>query len=342
MKRIGVVINPAAGQDRPVLGTMNRVFHAAGVDWDVFVTKRAGDAGRYARDAIAEGYDAVGVYGGDGTVGEVASAMVGAETPLAIFPGGTANVMAVELGIPSDTAQALALAVDAAAEQRLVDVGEVDLEPGEGDGGARGTRRFLLRVGFGFEAQMVEGADRELKDRLGPVAYALSALQTLRDPPMAHYRLTVDGEAVESRGITCIVANSGSLGRPGLTLAPGIDVGDGRLDVIVIRQADLGALLAVAASVLRGTADAAPLQRWQGREVTLVEEPPQAVTVDGEIVPVEPGRPLTVRVVPRALRVIVPAGTGAGGAGGGAGGGAAPAADAGAPGGAGAAGRGGR
>jgi diacylglycerol kinase family enzyme len=91
-------------------------------------------------------------------------------------------------------------------------------------------------------------------------------------------------------------------------------VGDGRLDVVVIRQADLGALLAVAASVLRGTADAAPLQRWQGREVTLVEEPPQAVTVDGEIVAVEPGRPLTVRVLPRALRVIVPAGAGAGGA----------------------------
>src|SRR5687768_13319795 len=134
-KRLAIVINPASGQDAPILGTMNAVFSAADVDWDVFVTKKAGDARRYAKAALTAGYDAVGVYGGDGTVGEVAGVMLGSQTPLAIFPGGTANVLSFELGIPSDTAEALALVFDEAASVRQIDVGQL------------GERHFLLRVG---------------------------------------------------------------------------------------------------------------------------------------------------------------------------------------------------
>ena len=295
-KRLAVIVNPASGQDQPVLTVLNRVFHPAGVDWDVFVTKQAGDGKRYAQQALDAGYDAVGVYGGDGTVAEVASGLIGTELPLAIFPGGTANVMSYELGIPGDLPEAAALAFDESAKIRDVDVGLV----------VQSERFFVLRVGIGFEAQMVEGADRGLKDRVGDAAYALSALNALRDPPMAHYRLTVDGREVESEGMTCIVANSGSMGRTGLSIAPGIDPSDGMLDVVVIRKADLPTLLSVAASVISGSGRSTELQRWQGREVVVEADPPQTVTVDGEIVE---DTPLVVRVIPHAVRVIVPAGT---------------------------------
>ncbi|MGH2353414.1 MAG: diacylglycerol/lipid kinase family protein, partial [Chloroflexota bacterium] len=113
--RIAVIINPAAGQDQPVLGTFNRVFQAAGVDWEVFVTKRGGDACRYAEAATRQDFDAVAVYGGDGTVAEVASGLIGGDVPMAIFPGGTANVMSSELGIPRDLAEACALIYDQAS-----------------------------------------------------------------------------------------------------------------------------------------------------------------------------------------------------------------------------------
>ncbi len=98
-KRVRVIINPAAGQDEPVLGILNSVFHPAGVEWDVAITLKAGDAKRFAQQAVEEGIEVVAVYGGDGTVAEVASGLIGSEVPLAIFPGGTANVMSVELGI---------------------------------------------------------------------------------------------------------------------------------------------------------------------------------------------------------------------------------------------------
>ena len=290
-RRVHVIINPAAGQDRAILGPMNRAFHPAGVDWEVRVTKREGDARRYAEEAVAAGVDAVGVYGGDGTVMEVASGLVETGVPLAIFPGGTANVMSVELGIPSDLAEAIALVCEQECATRVVDMGRV------------GDRCFLLRVGIGFEAEMVEGADRELKDKLGVLAYGVSALQALRERRTARYWITVDGREIATEGMTCIVANTGSFGKVGLSLAPTIDVSDGRLDVIVVRGADVPSLLAVAASVVAGKEKTEPLQHWQGRTVSVRSDPVQTVQADGEPLG---ETPVDVTILPGALKVIVP------------------------------------
>jgi YegS/Rv2252/BmrU family lipid kinase len=290
-KCIHVIINPAAGQDRPILHTLNRAFHPAGVDWEVRITKQAGDARRHAEAAIAAGVDAVAVYGGDGTVMEVAAALIGADVPLAIFPGGTANVISTELGIPSDLAEACALVCTEAGIIRPIDVGQI------------GDHYFLIRVGMGLEAQMIAGADRPLKDRLGPLAYLVSAVQALKEPLFARYRLTLDGQDVAIEGITCIVANAGSFGAVPLTLAPTIDVGDGLLDVVVVTKSDLQALVAVAASIVAGNEDAEPLQHWRAREITVRADPPQTVQVDGEV---WGETPIAVRVVPQAVRVIVP------------------------------------
>src|SRR5690554_7252602 len=111
-RKVHVVINPAAGQGIPLLSILNQVFSECGVDWDVSITKKSGDAREQARQAAAKGVDVVAAFGGDGTVAEVASGLLGSRTPLAILPGGTANVMSVELGIPTDLAQACRVACD--------------------------------------------------------------------------------------------------------------------------------------------------------------------------------------------------------------------------------------
>jgi diacylglycerol kinase (ATP) len=290
-KRVHVIVNPAAGQDVPVLNVLNRAFQPAGVDWDVFVTKRAGDARRYAEQAVRAGVAAVAVYGGDGTVMETAAGLIGADVPLAIFPGGTANVIAGELGIPRDLAQAAALVGGPAAAERYVDVGQI------------GEEYFLIRVGMGFEAQMVQGADRTLKDRVGVLAYGVAAVQALAEPAVARYRLTIDGEIIERTAMTCIIANAGSFGTLPLTLAPTIDVSDGFLDVVLVTRADLPGLVQVAASIVAGNEDAEPLHHWRAREVSVEADPPRTVQVDGEV---WGQTPFTARVVPRAVRVLVP------------------------------------
>ena len=120
-RRVHVVINPAAGQDEPILNTLNRVFKEAEIDWDISLTKQAGDARQQAQTAAQSGVDIVAVYGGDGTVAEVASGLLGTSIPLAILPGGTANVLSVELGIPATLALACQLICDPKATIRKMD-----------------------------------------------------------------------------------------------------------------------------------------------------------------------------------------------------------------------------
>lgn len=167
-KQLQVIINPAAGNDEPILNTLNTAFAECEVAWDVSITHK-----------------------GDGTVTEVASALVGSSVPLAIRPGGTANAMSLELGIPTDLLGAARLAGGIESQVEKIDVGEVV------------GHTFLLRLGIGVEAAMVEQTDRALKERLGVLAYLWSGMQKLRQPAVAHYQMVLDGKEVESAGFTC-------------------------------------------------------------------------------------------------------------------------------------------
>jgi YegS/Rv2252/BmrU family lipid kinase len=301
-ERIHVVINPAAGQDEPVLSTLNSVFRNAGVDWDISITKAAGDAAAQARKAAQEGADVVAAYGGDGTVAEVASGLIGMTTPLAILPGGTANAMSSELSIPQQLRLAAELICSEHALVRKIDMGEAN------------GRHFILRVGVGFEAAMVEMADRELKDRFGNFAYLWAAVQNLIQPQISRYRLRLDGQTVETEGLTCIIANSGNLAQRNLSLLPGIDISDGLLDVIVIQPAGLRMFVDLVGGITGllnleasgGNVDAQgqrTVQWWQAKEVELAAEPAQSVQLDGEVL----GTPVvSCRVLPQAIRVVIP------------------------------------
>jgi diacylglycerol kinase family enzyme len=95
------------------------------------------------------------------------------------------------------------------------------------------------------------------------------------------------------------------MGVPGMTLsmAPGIDISDGLLDVIVVTRSDLPGIVSLIANVVSGSETPNILQRWQVNEVTIVADPPQPVQVDGELLR---KTPVTARVLPKAVRVIVP------------------------------------
>ena len=109
--KIHVVINPASGKDEPILNTINDVFHQHGVDWEVSVTKKYGDATEQAKAAIAAGADLVVGYGGDGTQHEIANAVMsaaaetGRSVPMGILPGGTGNGFAREMDAPKSYAR---------------------------------------------------------------------------------------------------------------------------------------------------------------------------------------------------------------------------------------------
>ena len=294
-KKLQVIINPAAGIGRPILQALNSGLKDTEIEWDVSITHKAGDAERLAREAVENGADIVGVHGGDGSVMEVASALRGTSTPLAIFPGGTANVMSVELGIPSSDIEA---SIDFIAKgnytTRLIDMGLVN------------DRLFLLRIGIGLEADMMKSADQEIKNRFGVLAYAFSALNEMRNLTPSLYRVHVDGELHEIEGISCMIANSGNVAIGGLTLSKKIDISDGALDVVIFRRADVAAMITVSAAVVSPTAEATEspqLVHYQGREIVVEADPPQAISIDGEVI--EPTT-LTASILPGAVNVVVP------------------------------------
>jgi diacylglycerol kinase (ATP) len=289
---IHIVINPAAGRGRPILSILNSVFGPAGVEWHVHVTKGDGDAGRLTRLALERGADVVAAYGGDGTVREVGAALRGSDVPLAIFPGGTANVMSYELGISNDLAEASALVCGEDAARVRIDMGR-SAEHG----------LFILRVGAGLEAEMVGGASREAKDRIGTLAYAVSALQALRNPTVSRYRLELDGKQVEAEGITCMVCNSGHLGLTDLTLSPIISVNDGLLDVIVLEEPTLPSAVSMLRDVLNDDEPRNRVQHWQAAHVVVEADPAVDAQGDGEMW----GKtPLEIEVLPSAVEVVVP------------------------------------
>ncbi|MCP4168280.1 MAG: diacylglycerol kinase family lipid kinase [Chloroflexi bacterium] len=291
-KSIHVVANPASGQPEPVLHMLNSVFHAAAVDWDISITKSSGDAGRQALQAATEGADLVAVYGGDGTVMEVASALAGSGTAIAILPGGTANVVSVELGIPKTLAEAAQLTVQNSHTTRAIDIG------------ACGQRRFLHRVGIGLAADKVKGATRELKDRFGAFAYSISALQSVKNPTQASYHMTLDGRQINAQGITCIIANSGNMGVPGLKLAKNVSVSDGLLDVFMIKDRGFFSIFSSAASIIDVTPKSDSFHHWQAKEIRIETDPPMETQGDGEM---WEQTPIQLSVIPSAVRVLVPA-----------------------------------
>ena len=288
-RKIHVVVNPASGQPQPILHTLNSVFHPLGIDWEVNITKQSGDAERIARQAAASAVDVVAAYGGDGTVMEAARGLFGSQTPLAILPGGTANLMSVELGIPKNLAQAAAIAADPNSRVRMVDAGLFG-----------GKTHFLLRVGIGFAARKVEIADRDLKDRYGIMAYSIGALKAMTVTEPAHYRLSLDGQSLETLGFSCLVDNAGNLGLAGLGLK-NIQVDDGLLDVMIFRDTRIRTFIAMGA-VLRGAEpDPEYILHRQAREITIEADPPQPVQMDG----VMAGEtPVIIQVVPGLVRIL--------------------------------------
>jgi YegS/Rv2252/BmrU family lipid kinase len=287
-QKVKVIINPAAGKDEPILNTLNDVFHPHGIFWDVSITLKFGDATRLAQEAAASGqFDLVAGYGGDGTQMEVANGLRGSGVPMAILPGGTGNAMAFELNIPRELRAAAELIVNSE------NVKAVDLAK------ANGTY-FMLRLYSGVNEE--QKTSREQKDRYGILAYPLSIIEMGLELNRANYRLTIDGEVVEERGVACFVVNAGSIGGVNLTFNVNMDVTDGLLDIFMINTS-ISTVRSAVGRFLRLPTHQAGLHYWRGREIVMEADPPQTIWVDGELLGITP---LTITAVPAAVQIVVP------------------------------------
>lgn len=234
--------------------------------------------------------------GGDGTVSAVAGALVGTDIPLGVIPCGTANAFAAALAIPTDLAAACAVLL--AGASRRIDTALCNGSP------------MVLLAGLGFEAGMVNRANRELKTRFGALAYVLAGAQQLLSQQPFSARLTIDGSTQELEAAAITVAN---VAPNTSVLAQGFGAvvpDDGLLEVTVAtptsRLQGLNALAALMTSAVVQTPSSHPdLLCLRAREIQITTDTPQQLVVDGEMVTASR---VTIRSCPGALRVITPVG----------------------------------
>ena len=256
-------------------------------------TERPGDAKRLAAQAVTDGYGLIIAAGGDGTINEVVNGIGLSGVPLGILPGGTVNVLAQDLKIPRRLDAAWSM-----IEQGLAKV--VDLAQAE----FGGQKRFFLQLaGVGFDARAVRAASWELKKRIGPLSYIWAGLQTLNQPH-AHVDVSVNGDAPHAGGVAVLVGNGRFYGGP-FKLFPKASMEDGLLDVCVFERGGYLDMLRYGQGILRAAhVGFRDVQYFQAKEFTCSAAQPVPFQLDGE----DAGdAPVRFSVVPRALRVIVPA-----------------------------------
>jgi YegS/Rv2252/BmrU family lipid kinase len=293
-----LLVNPSSGggRARKLLPQVERELERWGIAFRTVETESLEHGVEEAQRAANAGVIPV-VMSGDGLIGQVGGALAGSGKSMGIIPGGRGNDLARVLGIASEPAGAVA--VLAAGREREIDVGEVN------------GRRFLSIASFGFDSECVRIANETRLVR-GNLVYAYSALRAMAAWRPATFEVEVDDrEPIRFSGYSVAIANGSAFGG-GMFVAPHAKLDDGLFDVVTI--GDIGKLryLANLPKVFKGThveGDEVTELHAAGAEIRVSADRDFAVHAEGELFS---NLPATLRVLPRALRVIAPpAGAGA-------------------------------
>ncbi len=296
MKRSACLIfNPVAGQSDPEqdLLTIQTLLEPE-IDLDIKLTTPEIDAGQLAQEAVDRGVHMIIASGGDGTLSATAEALVGTNIPLGVISRGTANAFASALRIP-DT-------IEAACQTILGGITKVV------DAAMCNGKPMVLLAGIGFEAEVVEKADRESKNRLGMMAYIVAGVQQLREFETFEVTIETDEKVVTVTAAAVTIANAAP---PTSILAQGpagIIYDDGLLDLTVVApQTRAGAVASayhLLQTALRGdAAERDDIGYLRAQRIKVTTDPPQKVVLDGEVIGT---MPIEVECVPGGLTILVP------------------------------------
>ncbi len=295
-RRAAIIYNPVARGLSRHLHLLQRtigLLKEQGVQASLVETTAPGSAGGQARQQIEAGCDLIVAAGGDGTINEVIDGMLHTGVPLAILPGGTANVLARELRLPINMAK-VAAEISALQPCRLA-VGALKTD-------GKTARSFVCMAGAGLDAEIVYRLNLDLKAVAGKLAYYIGGFsQVLR--PLREFEVIVDGRRFEaSFALVSRVRNYGG----DLEIARGASLLRDEFDVVLFRGTVsaryLGYLVGVATRQVHRMNGCTVLR---GRSVSCI--PPAGtdvyLQVDGELA----GKlPASLEIVPDALTLLVP------------------------------------
>ena len=293
-KSVLLVLNPISGVLNPdtVRARFETVFQEAGWSTAVYVTTPQNSLAESVLQFISNGVCLIVAAGGDGTISEVASALVDTGIPLGILPTGTWNALARNLGIPLLLEDALKLLTG----------------PNRGiwlDALAIRGRHYLLNVGIGLSASVINATQRQQKKRFGFLAYVWNLLVQASGLRLRQFRLNIDGHEYRIRASELMVVNSSILGLGELKTLVEIAPGDGIVEILAIRAPTLFGLAKIALSYIIGHRKVGPGYTTYSatHTISIRSRRSEVVQADGEII----GRtPIEIQVRPSAVEIIVP------------------------------------
>jgi diacylglycerol kinase (ATP) len=292
VSNIALLVNPTAGKGRAA-GMVARVterLRDGGSNVAILVGRDAEDAQALARQAIADGVDALVALGGDGMVHLALNVVAGTPTPLGVVPAGTGNDLAATLRLPTkDPVAAAGLIAErlAAGETRAMDAARI------------GDRWFGCVLSAGFDSRVNDRANRMTWPR-GRMRYNLAILAELGVFKPVPFVIELDGERIETEAMLVAVGNAKSYGA-GMQICPDAEVDDGLLDVTVLGPVSKPAFLRAFPKVFKGTHRDHPAVTMRRAKVVSIAAEDVTVYADGEYI----GElPITCETVPGAVRIL--------------------------------------
>jgi len=291
-----LIFNPVAGQTDPEqdLATIRRLLEPS-IKLDIRFTTIEVGADIIAKEALTQGVNLIIASGGDGTLSAAAGALVGTNIPIGLISRGTANAFASALGLP-DTIEAACETIWGGAT-RIVDAARCNDLP------------MVLLAGVGFEAETVDRADRQAKNRFGVLAYMMAGIQEWRELEAFEVEIETEDKVISLTASAVTVANAAP---PTSVLAQGpagVIFDDGLLDITVVAPVSRTGALAASYHLLRTALNqTAATERddigyLRAQRVVIRTDPPQKVVLDGEIIGTTP---IDVECVPGGLTIFVP------------------------------------
>jgi YegS/Rv2252/BmrU family lipid kinase len=289
--KILFIVNPFAGisKKKNFPAMVEKRLGNSNVYYKIAYTEYAGHAKELARKGVEEGADIVAAVGGDGTVNEVAGALVGSNTALAIIPGGSGNGLSMHLGIGRNASKALSLLKNPGYD--TIDTCKINDE------------FFINMAGAGMDAKVAHRTSQN-KHR-GFINYFLDAMKISLFYQNETYQVEVDNEVREGKFLSVNVAN-GSMFGYNFVVAPQASVHDGNMQLVMMHNAPKWMYFLHSWRFFTKSIDRAPFAEIvPAKSVKIKSEKPIIYHKDGDGFSKQT-RELNAEVIPKSLKVAVP------------------------------------
>lgn len=289
-KSVYVIVNPVSGTSSKsnLPQRITEVYDPKIVDVHFLFTGYPGHGFEMAKKAVEAEVDYVIAVGGDGTVNEIARALIGSDTALGIIPKGSGNGLARDLHIPIHTPDAIKML----KEENVISI----------DYGIANDHTFFCTCGVGFDALVSERASNE--KRRGSLMYLKNMVETFFNQKPEKYHISYPGGEIREEAFVVTCANAGQYGNNAF-IAPSADIQDGKMNIALLRPINiLEAPQATLQLFSKKIDNSKKLIEVLSQEAIIRREKEGVMHIDGD--PIHTGKEIHVKIIPQGLKVLVP------------------------------------